>query len=246
MLRSFRFRALVLLAGLLLAGCQARTPSSPPVPPAPSAVERLDAGRKAFAAGDCAKAGPALAEAARLAPESAEARFLSGLCAARQNEAERAEKELRLAAALDTSSPKPLEALGILQYTLGRREAARETFAEAASRGSSNAQVAYYQGNLAMFAGDCPAALLAYRRAMTLDASFGAAQTEYQAARVACARAEAAASRPAAQPDKPAAKPAPKPAKPAVKPSPAPTSKPAPATDPAPAPAPPAPVAVTP
>lgn len=204
--------AAAVLLVMMLAGCQKKTPLPPPVP-VPSAAERLAAGQKAFAAGDCAKALPALAEAVRLEPEAAEAHFLLGLCAARQNDPDRAETELSRAAAADPKNPRPLEALGILQYTRDRRDAAGKSFEAAVARGSTNAQVAYYQGNLAMFAGDCPAALLAYRRAMTLDASFAPALAEYRAARLACAKAETKTAKPVpAQPAKPKAPPKTKPA----------------------------------
>jgi Tfp pilus assembly protein PilF len=195
------------LLTLALAGCQKQTPL-PPAAPTPTVSERLATGKKAFAAGNCAAAVPALSEAAGFTPEPAEAHLYLGLCAARQNEPDRAEQELRRAAALDAKDPHPLEALGILHYTLDRREAAKASLAEAVDRGSANAQVAYYQGNLAMFAGDCPAAMLAYRRAMVLDASFAPAVAEYQSARVACAKAEQASA------PKPAPKPVPPPAKP--------------------------------
>jgi Tfp pilus assembly protein PilF len=214
--------AAILLVVLSLFGCQKK--ALPPAPPAPAVSDRLEVGKKAFAAGDCTTALPALAEAVREQPGSAEAYFLLGLCAGRQHEAGRAEEALRRAAALDPKDPRPLEALGILQYEAGRRAEAGESLAAAAARGSAKAQVAYYQGNLAMFAGDCPAALLAYRRAMTLDASFVPAQAEYQAARVACAKAEARTAAPASTP--------------AVKPRPAPVAKPKPASPPQPAPAP--------
>ncbi|MHC1711956.1 MAG: tetratricopeptide repeat protein [Solidesulfovibrio sp.] len=193
---------------LALAGCQKQTPL-PPAAPTPTVSERLEVGKKAFAAGNCAAAVPALREAAGFTPEPAEAHLYLGLCAARQNEPDRAELELRRAAALDSKDPRPLEALGILLYALDRRDAAKASLAEAVARGSANAQVAYYQGNLAMFAGDCPAAMLAYRRAMILDASFAPAVAEYQSARVACAKAEQA-SAPKPAPSPPPVKPKPK------------------------------------
>jgi Tfp pilus assembly protein PilF len=209
MSRLFLAWAVTLLVALTLVGCQKKTPLPEPVP-TPSASERLEVGKKAFAAGNCTSATSAFSEAAGLTPEPAEAHLYLGLCAARQNEPDRAERELRRAAALDPKDPRPLEALGILQYSLGRRDAAKDALTEAVARGSANAQVAYYQGNLAMFAGDCPAAVLAYRRAMTLDPTFAPATVEYQAARVACAKAELV-NAPKSAPTPPA-KPKPKPA----------------------------------
>lgn len=214
---------------LALAGCQ-KQPSSPlVVPSAPSASERLAAGRQAFAAGDCARALPALTEAAELAPQSAEAHLYLGLCAARQNDLGRAETELGRAAAADPKDPRPLEALGLLQYGRDRRDEAKRTLAEAAARGSTNAQTFYYQGNLAMFAGDCREALADYRRAMALDPSYAPAAAEYRAARVACARVETAGTPAPLPTPKPASKLAPSPAKPALKPVATPTPASAPA-----------------
>ncbi len=226
---------LVLILVLALAGCQKRPPSpsvaeDAAVPAASAPADRLASAKKAFAAGNCAQALPDLAEAAKAAPQAAEARLYLGLCAARQHDPARAEAELRQAAAADPRDPRPLEALGLLQYEGGDRDAARRTLAGAADRGSASAQVFYYRGNLAMFARDCREGLAHYRRAMVLDPSFAPAAAEYRAARLACARAEAAA----APPPPPAPKPAPKPKpKPAPAPAAASDSGPAPASGPA-------------
>jgi Tfp pilus assembly protein PilF len=208
----------LLALGVALAGCQKQPPSPATVAPAPvppSAADRLEAGKKAVAAGDCDKARSDLDEAVRLAPHAAEAHLYLGLCAARENEPERVERQLGLAAAADAGDPRPLEALGIFRYGRGDREGARRALSEAVDRGSKSAQVFYYRGNLAMFARDCREALADYRRAMALDPAFGPAATEYKAARLACARAETPAPAPSPKP------PAPKPAAPKPVPKPA-------------------------
>lgn len=191
--------AIILLLSLALTGCQTKTP--PPPPPPPTAADFWAAGKKAFAAGDCATALPALAEVVRRNPEAAEAQFYFGLCAARQQDGDRAEIALRRAAALSPGDPRPLEALGILQYDRRDDDAARESLTRAAGQGSANPQTYYYLGNLAMRAGDCPAALVAYRKAMAKDPAYAPAVNEYRAAVSACAKAQA---RPAAPPASPA------------------------------------------
>ena len=178
-------------------------------PAAPMAVSRLEAGKRAVAAGDCAKAIAELAEAVRLDDGSVEARLYLGLCAARTGDLARAETVLGEAAARAPNDPRPLEALGIALYAAGRRDAAGDRLTEAARRGSKSAQVQYYLGNLAMIAGDCREGLAAYRKAMILDPSYAPAVTEYKNARVACARAETPPTEPPAP--KPQPKPAPKP-----------------------------------
>ncbi|WP_300154760.1 tetratricopeptide repeat protein [Solidesulfovibrio sp.] len=225
-----RFALVAAALALVLCGCQ-KQPSSAPVgttaavPAAPAAASRLEAGKRAAAAGDCAKAMDELAEAARLDDGSVEARLYLGLCAAKTGDLARAENALGEAAARDPNDPRPLEALGIALYAAGRRDAAGQRLAEAVRRGSRSAQVQYYLGNLAMIAGDCREGLTAYRKAMILDPSYAPAVTEYKNARVSCARAET----PPAEP--PALKPGPKPA-----PKPQPQGAPAPAAA-APAPA---------
>lgn len=196
-------------------------PAAPAAAPAPSAASRLEAGKKAFAADGCAKALPALTEAVRLDPSLAEVHLYLGLCEARKGEVGRGRAELTEAARLDPTDPRPLEALGILYYGSGDHTAAASTLDAAIGRGSKNAQVFYYQGNLAMLAGDCRHALHHYRQAMVLEPSFAAAAVEYQSARMACARAEMPVAAPAPKPvTKPASRPAAKPAdKPAAKPA---------------------------
>ncbi|EFL52472.1 TPR repeat-containing protein [Solidesulfovibrio fructosivorans JJ]] len=190
---SVRGMSLVLALWFLAAcfgGCARKALPPAPVAPLPSAAERLAAGKKAFAAGKFQAALPDLAAAAGQAPDLAEAHFYLGLCAAKTGDAKRAATELSRAAAADAADPRPLEALGILQYEAGRRQAALASLDAAIGRGSKSAQVYYYRANLAMATGDCRHALAAYRRAMLLDPSFAAAGVEYQSARMACARAE--------------------------------------------------------
>jgi len=180
----------VLLLALSLMGCQKKVAVQPsPVAPAPTPAERLEAGKKAFVAGDCAKAMPALEEATRLLPDAADGFLYLGLCAALQKHSEQAETALGRAASLDPQNPRPVEALGILHYADGKRDAAKASLNQAVALNSVNPQVFYYLGNLAMFAGDCPSALVDYRRALLLDASFAPAIAEYKAAIAACAKA---------------------------------------------------------
>ena len=77
--RVVRLAATVVVLAVVLAGCHPKTP--PPAQPEPTVAERLAAARTALAAGDCARARPELAEAVRLAPGSAEAQLLLGICA---------------------------------------------------------------------------------------------------------------------------------------------------------------------
>ncbi len=230
MLRFFSARTALVLAVLasVLVGCQKQPPVVPPAPqvsPADTAATRLAAGKRLVAAGKCSGAMADLSEAARLDEASAEARLYLGICAARTGDLPRAREALTRAAALDAKDPRPLEALGIAFYEAGRREDAMAQLDAAVARGSTNAQVWYYRGNLFMTAGDCDKGLAAYRKAMTLDPTFTPAITEYKNARVACARV-----------DKPAGTPAPKrDARPKAKPRPTPPagSRPAPGKTPA-------------
>lgn len=222
---SVRGMTLVLALWCLAAsfgGCAKKALPPAPAAPAPSAAERLAAGKKAFSAGKYKAALPDLAAAARQDPDMAEAHFYLGLCAAKTGDAARAATELSRAAATDAADPRPLEALGILQYGAGERQAARTSLDAAIGRGSKNAQAFYYRANLAMTAGDCRHALAAYRQAMLLDPAFAAAGVEYQSARMACARAET-----------PPKVPAPFTPKPAPRSKPAPNHKAAPASKPA-------------
>ncbi|MFU2210720.1 tetratricopeptide repeat protein [Solidesulfovibrio sp. C21] len=203
-------------------GCARKAPTPVPAASAPSAAERLAAGKKAFSAGKYKVALPYLAAAAKQAPDMAEAHFYLGLCVAKTGDAARAATELSRAAAVDAADPRPLEALGILQYGAGERQAARNSLDAAIGRGSKNAQAFYYRANLAMTAGDCRHALAAYRQAMLLDPAFAAAGVEYQSARMACARAET-----------PPIAPVPFTPKPAPRSTPAPNHKAAPASKPA-------------
>jgi tetratricopeptide (TPR) repeat protein len=236
MSRFFLGKAVPALLGLALAlaACQ-KQPSPPPVaatpPAAPAAAKRLEAGKKAAAAGDCRNAMADLEAAARQDAKSVEARLYLGICAAKDGDLGRAETVLTEAASLDTADPRPLEALGVALYAAGRRDAAGERLAAAVRRGSKSAQVQYYLGNLAMAAGDCREGLAAYRRAMILDPGYAPAVTEYKNARVACARAET----PPAPPAEPKPKPKPKPATPAAPATPAPASVPTPPAGDAPA-----------
>jgi len=183
--RVVRLAATVVVLAVVLAGCHPKTP--PPAQPEPTVAERLAAARTALAAGDCARARPELAEAVRLAPGSAEAQLLLGICAFKLQDPKAGQAALSRAMAADPASPRPYEALGIALYGLDRRDAAKNALDTAVAKGSTNPRTFYYLGNLAMFAGDCRAAFTAYRRAMVLDASFTPAQTEFDAARLACA-----------------------------------------------------------
>lgn len=179
---------IVLSFMLAMAGCQKRMPG-PEVVAAPPAGA-LETGRAAFVAGDDVTAMAALSRAVAENPGSATASMLLGLCAARQGDIAKAEQALRRAAGLDPRDPRPLEALGIILYSKDNRAAAERIFSEAVKRGSTSPQVAYYQGNLAMFAHDCPGALRAYQRAMELDAHYAPASTEYRSARRVCFQEE--------------------------------------------------------
>lgn len=230
---------------LALTGCQPKTvpPQVVAPPPPPSAVEHLVAGKRAVIAGDCKKAVPDLKKAARLAPRDVEARLYLGLCSAKSGDLAGARTVLTEAAGLDTTDPRPFEALGIAYYEAGRREDAATSLGEAVQRGSKSAQVHYYLGNLAMTRGDCRTGLAAYRQAIQLDPAYTAAATEYKHARMACARAETPPPVPV-EPPKPKPKPKPAPATPAAGPSqaaaPAPSQAPQSGAKPQPAPAAPA------
>ncbi|UJX41478.1 tetratricopeptide repeat protein [Desulfovibrio sp. JY] len=226
-MNRFSVRGVILVLALWclavsFGGCARKAPTPVPAAPVPSAAERLATGKKAFSAGKYKAALPDLAAAARQDPGLAEAHFYLGLCAAKTGDAARAVTELSRAAATDAADPRPLEALGILQYGAGERQAARTSLDAAIDRGSKNAQAFYYRANLAMTAGDCRHALAAYRQAMRLDPAFAAAGVEYQSARMACARAET-----------PPKVPAPFTPKPAPRSTPAPNHKAAPASKPA-------------
>ncbi len=179
--------ATLLLVAAALAGCQNSVPPPPPPPP-PTAAECLETGKKALQAGDAAKARQSLKEAVRLDPRSAEAFLYLGLAAAGQHDPEQAEAAFSRATVLSPDAPRPLEALGILQYEQKRYDLARQTLNRAGERNSPNPQVYYYLGNIAMFEGNCPAAFDAYRKAMAKDPDYAPAVQEYHAAVNACAK----------------------------------------------------------
>lgn len=178
--------AVVLVLAVVCGGCHPKTPPAPK--PEPSAAERLSAAKAALANGDCDRARPDLDAAVKARPELFEAQVLRGICAFKQHDPQTGEQALSLAMKADPSSPLPYEALGIALYGLDRREAAKQALDTAVSKGSKDPRISYYLGNLAMFAGDCRAAFTAYRRATVLDPAFLPAQTEFDAARRACAK----------------------------------------------------------
>ena len=91
MSRLFLGKAVPVLLGLALAlaACQ-KQPSPPPVaataPAVPSAAKRLEAGKKAVAAGDCHKAMADLEAAVLQDAKSVEARLYLGICAAKDGD----------------------------------------------------------------------------------------------------------------------------------------------------------------
>jgi Flp pilus assembly protein TadD len=184
--------ACILLCLMLLAGCQKQLP--PPPAPQPGPAQRLDTARQTVVAGNCAQALPSLEALAKDLPGSGETFLLLGLCAAKQNQPERAEAALSKAASLEPDNPRPLEALGILRYTQNRFPEAQTALAKAATLKSTNPQTYYYLGNLAMKAGNCTEALENYRLSMAKDPAFSDAFKEYRAAANACAKAGRPAS----------------------------------------------------
>lgn len=187
MTRMLRWTATVMLLAWALTGCHPKTPLPPPQP-APTAAERLAAAKKALAKNDCDRAWPDLTAAVRLKPDLAEAQLLRGICAFKRRDVATGQAALSRAMAADPTSPRPYEALGVALYGLDRRTEAQKALDTAVTKGSTNPRTFYYLGNLAMFAGNCPSALAAYRRATTLDAGFRPAAAEREAARRACAR----------------------------------------------------------
>lgn len=187
MSRAFRLVALVVVVGVALSGCQART-AKPPVPPQVSAAGHLSAGKAALAAGDCTRALAELSEALRQTPGLTEPLLYIGICAFKTGDADQGRAALTRAMAADPDSPRPHEALGIAEYGRNRPDAARAALETAVAKGSTNPQTFYYLGNLDMASGNCKGALDAYRRATTLDAAFAPARTEFEAARAYCAK----------------------------------------------------------
>ena len=184
--RMFFSLSVILAFPLILAACQPRT--APPAAPQPTVAERLAAGKKALAAGDCKTALPELTEAVRQRPGLFEAQLYLGICAYKENDAARGEAALKQAMATDPNSPRPYEALGIAEYTRKHHAEARQALESAVSKGSKNPSTYYYLGNLAMLDGQCHAAFDAYRQALRIDPTFTVARTEFDAARLYCAK----------------------------------------------------------
>ena len=172
--RGVAFRAVkrVLLAGVLLSVSLAVTYGYGVTRREANYRELLLAGDEAAARGDLTAALEAFSEAIWVKPDSMAAYLKRGETYRRRDELEAALRDLRHAAELDPTAPRPRELLGDVSYALGRYTRAIERYQEYLALDDSSHRL-FYKLGLAQYRAAQPAACIAsLRKAVAMEEQF--------------------------------------------------------------------------
>jgi tetratricopeptide (TPR) repeat protein len=138
--------------------------------------ELLLIGDAAVARGDLTAALEAFSAAVGVKPDSMAAYLKRGEVYRRRDELDAALRDLRRAADLDPTAPRPRELLGDVSYAMGRFERAAERYGEYIALDDSSHRL-FYKLGLAQYRAAQPAACIAsLKRALAIEAQFAEAQ----------------------------------------------------------------------
>jgi protein O-GlcNAc transferase len=129
----------------------------------------LTAGDEAVARGQTLEAIEAFSGALTLKPDSMIARLMRGETYRQRGEFSSAVRDLTVAAALDTTAPRPLELRGDAHAAMGQYKAAADDYDRSLRLDDRAPRVIYKLGLAHYRNGDVPKAIEALRRAVSLD-----------------------------------------------------------------------------
>ena len=156
--------------------------------PEPSAQELFDSGMRAFNQEQYQVALSNFEQAVMKSPGFVDAQFYAGLSAWKLNMVERAKRSFLDALRLDANHVKTREALGILYYSTGEFDRARQQLEAARSLNSVNPEVYLDLGRIYVMEGRCPEALQVFEKGLQVDSSYLPLKNEYDAARHKCGK----------------------------------------------------------